>query len=100
MVSDKADGPAENVDGTGLDSVRRAQAGDVNAFRLLYNEHAGRNVALCLRLVGGDTNDATELLQDVFVRAWRKLDTFAVSRRFRLGFIEWTVNTMLENARG
>ena len=33
-----------------LDSIRRAQAGDVDAFELLYREHAGRVYALCLRL--------------------------------------------------
>src|SRR5437867_1506124 len=59
-----------------LDSIRRAQAGDVDAFELLYREHAGRIYALCLRLKAGDSSDATELMQDVFIRAWRRLGTF------------------------
>ena len=59
-----------------LDSIRRAQAGDVDAFELLYREHAGRIYALCLRLKAGDSSDATELMQDVFIRAWRRLETF------------------------
>ena len=50
-----------------LDSIRRAQAGDVDAFELLYREHAGRIYALCLRLKAGDTSDAAELMQDVFI---------------------------------
>jgi len=32
--------------------VRRAQAGDQDAFHTLYREQAGRVFALCLRLVG------------------------------------------------
>ena len=72
LVSDIADVPASRDEQTGLDSVKRAQAGDIDAFELLYREHSGRTYALCLRLVGGDANEATELLQDVFVRAWRK----------------------------
>jgi len=99
LVSDKADVPAEGVEGNGLDSVRRAQAGDVDAFQLVYNEHAGRAYALCLRLVGGDTNDATELLQDVFIRAWRKLDTFRGDSAFSSWLHRLAVNTLLENAR-
>jgi RNA polymerase sigma-70 factor (ECF subfamily) len=55
--------------------VRRAQAGDQDAFHTLYREHAGRVYALCLRL-SGDRGAAEELTQDVFVRVWQKLRTF------------------------
>jgi RNA polymerase sigma-70 factor, ECF subfamily len=82
-----------------LERVRRAQAGDVDAFELLYREHSPRIYALCLRLKAGDTSDATELLQDVFIKAWRRLDTF----RGDSAFVSWlhrlAVNTMLENSR-
>lgn len=79
--------------------VRRAQGGDVDAFERLYREHSPRIYALCLRLKAGDKSDATELLQDVFIKAWRRLDTF----RGDSAFVSWlhrlAVNTMLENAR-
>ncbi len=83
-----------------LDSIRRAQSGDVDAFEVLYREHAGRIYALCLRLKGGDTTDATELMQDVFVKAWRRLETFRGDCAFSSWLHRLTVNTMLENARG
>lgn len=38
----------------------------------LYRDHADRIYALCLRM-SGDPAEATELAQDVFVRAWQKL---------------------------
>ena len=38
----------------------------------LYREHADRIYGLCLRM-SGDAAEATELAQDVFVRAWQKL---------------------------
>jgi RNA polymerase sigma-70 factor (ECF subfamily) len=82
-----------------LERIRRAQTGDVGAFELLYREHSPRIYALCLRLKAGDKSDATELLQDVFIKAWRRLDTF----RGDCAFVSWlhrlAVNTMLENAR-
>ena len=82
-----------------VERIRRAQSGDVRAFELLYREHSPRIYALCLRLKAGDKTDATELLQDVFVKAWRRLDTF----RGDCAFVSWlhrlAVNTMLETAR-
>jgi len=82
-----------------LDSIRRAQAGDVDAFELLYREHSGRVFALCLRLQGGDSADATELMQDVFIKAWRRLATFRGDSAFSSWLHRMVVNTMLENAR-
>ena len=82
-----------------LDSIRRAQAGDVDAFELLYREHAGRIFALCLRLQAGDSADATELMQDVFIKAWRRISTFRGDCAFSSWLHRMTVNTMLENAR-
>jgi RNA polymerase sigma-70 factor (ECF subfamily) len=82
-----------------LDSIRRAQAGDVDAFELLYREHAGRIFALCLRLQAGDSADATELMQDVFIKAWRRISTFRGECAFASWLHRMTVNTMLENAR-
>jgi RNA polymerase sigma-70 factor, ECF subfamily len=82
-----------------LDSIRRAQVGDVDAFELLYREHAGRIYALCLRLKAGDSTDATELMQDVFIRAWRRLETFRGDCAFSSWLHRLAVNTMLENAR-
>ena len=83
-----------------LDSIRRAQAGDVDAFELLYREHAGRIFALCLRLKAGDSTDATELMQDVFIKAWRRLETFRGDCAFSSWLHRLAVNTMLENTRG
>lgn len=99
LVSDMADVPAVGDERAGLDSVKRAQAGEVGAFEQLYREHSGRTYALCLRLVGGDPNDAKELLQDVFVRAWRKLDSFRGDSAFSSWLHRLAVNTLLENAR-
>jgi RNA polymerase sigma-70 factor (ECF subfamily) len=82
-----------------LDSIRRAQAGDIDAFELLYREHAGRVFALCLRLQGGNSADATELMQDVFIKAWRRIATFRGDSAFSSWLHRMAVNTMLENAR-
>jgi RNA polymerase sigma-70 factor (ECF subfamily) len=60
---------------TAEEVVREAREGSVAAFERLYRENAGRVYALCLRL-SGDAARAEELTQDVFVRAWERLESF------------------------
>ena len=79
--------------------IGRAQNGDVDAFELIYNEHSGRVYALCLRLMGGEQTAATELMQDVFVRAWKNLGKFRGESAFSSWLHRLAVNAMLENAR-
>jgi RNA polymerase sigma-70 factor (ECF subfamily) len=98
VVSDTIASNAEDK-AAALERVRRAQAGDVNAFELLYREHSPRIYAFCLRLKAGDKSDATELLQDVFIKAWRRLDTFRGDCAFMSWLHRLAINTMLENVR-
>ena len=81
-------------------TIDRAQRGDVDAFELIYNEHSGRVYALCLRLMGGEQMAATELMQDVFIRAWKSLGRFRGESAFSSWLHRLAINAMLENARG
>jgi len=80
------------------DLVARAQAGDQTAFRELYREHAGRVYALCLRLTG-DSRDAEERTQDVFVRLWDKLRSFRGDSAFSSWLHRLAVNVVLNERR-
>ena len=55
--------------------VERCRQGDLSAFEELYRAHAGKLFSLTSRMVGNPA-DAEDLLQDVFLAAHRKLDTF------------------------
>lgn len=81
-----------------MDLVRRAQAGDREAFDELYTEHVGRVYAVCLRMTA-DTVRAEELTQDAFVRAWRTLASFRAESAFSTWLHRVTVNTVLMEAR-
>lgn len=81
------------------DVVARAQAGDSDAFESIYREHSPRVYALCLRLSGGSADDASELMQDVFIRAWRGLKKFRGDSALSSWLHRLTVNAMLERAR-
>lgn len=87
------------MSGSASDLIRRAQSGDTSAFEILYREHSPRVYALCLRLSGGTQTEASELMQDVFIRAWRGLGTFRGESAFSSWLHRLAVNTMLESAR-
>jgi RNA polymerase sigma-70 factor (ECF subfamily) len=57
------------------DLVVRAQKSDLMALKELLDRHEARLFRLAMRFVH-DENDAREILQDVFVTAWRKLPGF------------------------
>lgn len=85
--------------GSVADVIRRAQAGDSAAFEVIYREHSPRVYALCLRLSGGGSAEATELMQDVFIRAWRGLRTFRGESAFSSWLHRLAVNALLESVR-
>lgn len=78
--------------------VRRAQQGDPDAFGVLYDTHAPRIHAVCLRL-SGDPAQASELLQDTFVRAWERLGTFRGESQFGTWLHRLAVNVVFQQGR-
>ena len=77
--------------------VALAAAGDRRAFERLYRLHVNRVFTLCLRMVK-DRTRAEELTQDVFVRAWEKLELFRGEAAFATWLHRMAVNVVL-NAR-
>jgi RNA polymerase sigma-70 factor, ECF subfamily len=61
--------------------VLRCQMGDPTAFAELYQRYAARLTRFCLRRLH-DRQEAEDVAQETFVRAWRSLPRFAGERRF------------------
>jgi len=55
--------------------VERCRRGDLLAFEELYRAHAGRLFSVACRMLG-NTADAEDLLQEIFLTAHRKLESF------------------------
>ncbi|HVT38396.1 MAG TPA: RNA polymerase sigma factor [Gemmatimonadaceae bacterium] len=89
--------PAAETDSVTRD-VRQAQRGDVAAFERLYRAHAGRVMAICLRL-SGERRRAEELMQDVFVKAWERLGSFRGESAFGTWLHRVTINVFLAAER-
>jgi len=62
--------------------VQRAQKGDHDAFAALVNEHQQYVYNLALRVVK-DENEALDLAQETFVRAWTALPNFKGQSQLR-----------------
>ena len=78
--------------------VRRAREGDPAAFERLYRSTAPRIHTLARRL--GGRGHADELVQIVYVRAWRKLGTFRGDSLFSTWLERLALNAILgERAR-
>jgi RNA polymerase sigma-70 factor (ECF subfamily) len=58
-----------------LELAARCRDGEPGAFEELYREHAGRLFNLTTRMVGSP-QDAEDLLQEVFLHAYRKIGSF------------------------
>lgn len=81
------------------DVIAAAKEGDVEAFECLYRQHIDRLYGLCFRLVGGDPSHATQLAQDVFVRAWERLSSFRGEASFATWLHRIAVNVWLSHRR-
>ncbi|MBL8981407.1 MAG: RNA polymerase sigma factor [Gemmatimonadetes bacterium] len=80
------------------DLASRALAGDTRSFEVLFERHAGRVYALCVRMAG-DRQRAQELAHDALVRAWERLGSYKGEAAFGTWLHRLTVNVVLESAR-
>src|ERR1700692_736255 len=59
--------------------VARVERRDAEALGLLCDRHAGRLMGLAQRILG-DTGEAEEVLQEVFLHVWKAAATFDPAR--------------------
>lgn len=78
--------------------VQAARAGEASAFEQLYKENVKRVYALCYRMAG-NAQQAEELTQDVFVRAWQKLSSFRGDSAFSSWLHPLTINVAYTERR-
>ncbi len=77
--------------------IERARAGDEAAFGELVGRHQDRVYRTAVRLVGSE--DAYDVSQEVFVKAWRELKRFRGSAALSTWLYRMTVNLSLNYLR-
>jgi RNA polymerase sigma-70 factor (ECF subfamily) len=78
--------------------VARCRAGDLGAFEELYKAHAGRLYSLACRMLGNAT-DAEDLLQEIFLSAHRKLESFRGEAALGTWLYRLATNQILDHVR-
>jgi RNA polymerase sigma-70 factor (ECF subfamily) len=72
------------------------QRRDEKAFRELYRRHTPRLFQVVLRVLGGDEQDAEDVVQETWIRATERLADF----RWEAAFATWLTGIGLNVARG
>ena len=78
--------------------VDAARAGDVNAFSELVNRYERRILRLAKRITQND-EDAEDVLQDAFLKAYENLDRFQGNSKFYTWLVRIAVNEALMKLR-
>ncbi len=78
--------------------LRAAQAGDMAAFEWLVRQHEDRLFGFCSRWLRSH-EDAREVCQDAFVRAWQALPEFEGRARFSTWLYQIALNLCRDRAK-
>lgn len=78
--------------------VARARAGDTAAFAALVRRHQDRVFGFILRMLDA-RDEAMELTQDVFVKAWQALPAWRPEARFSTWLLQIARNAALDQLR-
>lgn len=78
--------------------VSAAHDGDLDAFETIVRRHTGVVYAHAVRFFG-DTTAADDVVQEVFIKVYRSLDTFDQRARFSTWLYRVTRNTCLDMVR-
>jgi RNA polymerase sigma-70 factor (ECF subfamily) len=81
-----------------IELVKKARKNDTSAFEKLYRKHVGRIYALAVRMTE-DSRIAEEIVQEIFVRVWQKLDLFEGRSSFYTWLHRLAINFILNEKR-
>lgn len=77
-----------------LELIKNAQIGDIRAFETLVYKYDSRVLSVALRYVGNE-DDAKDIYQEVFIRAFRGIKNFQFKSEFSTWLFRITTNVCL-----
>ena len=78
--------------------LAQARRGELDAFEELVRRYEKRVYAIALRSAGSP-EDAADITQDVFLRAWRSIESFRGDSGFSTWLFRITMNICVDHAR-
>ena len=79
--------------------MQRVRAGDRQAFAELVECHQNRVVGTVARMLGGDTHDAEDIGQQVFLRIWKSAARYEPTAKFTTWLYTITRNLVFNELR-
>src|SRR5258707_3335992 len=79
-------------------AVARVKAGDGDAYRALVDRHTRSVFRLAYRMTGNE-QDAEDVVQDTFLRAWKQLDRYEARSSFATWLYRIAANCSLDLIR-
>ena len=96
MTTSNSSGDVRSAD---VELAKRCRNGDAAAFEELYRQHAGRLYNMAFRMAGS-SQEAEDLLQEVFLHAYRKLGSFRGDSSLGTWLYRLGMNQCLDYLRG
>jgi RNA polymerase sigma-70 factor (ECF subfamily) len=91
-------GPPGGARAAELQLVERCRNGELGAFEELYRAHSGRLFSLAVRMLGNPA-DAEDMLQDIFLSAHRKLESYRGEAALGTWLYRLAMNQILDHVR-
>lgn len=82
-----------------LEIILKVRSGDTEAFEALVLEHQNKVYSLALRMVGNE-EDARDMAQEAFIRAFNSLGSFRGESKFSVWLYRLTSNICIDFLRG
>jgi RNA polymerase sigma-70 factor (ECF subfamily) len=79
-------------------AIERAQSGDNDAFRLLVDQHGRAIFRLAYRITGNE-EDAEDVVQETFLKAYRQIDRYEARASFSTWLYRIASNSALDLIR-
>lgn len=94
FINGKSNNNAHNGKDSEISLIRRAKNGDTQAFDRLVMDYQKRLYFVIIRIVLNH-EDADDVVQDTFIKAYRNLDSYNENHRFYTWLYRIAVNTAL-----
>jgi len=79
--------------------IEQVLAGNLNAYSYIVNQHKDRAFNLALKICG-NSEEAEEITQDSFLKAFRSLSSFKMKSSFSTWLYRIVYNSSISNIRG
>ena len=83
---------------TDSELITRFQSGDFDTFAIFYHRHCNRVRGVILSVVS-NPEDALDLTQEVFLKAYQRLDTFKRASQFYSWLYRIAINRCIDHMR-